>query len=102
MTKQEFNRKWRDVVVDNLSDEELKSFKEDCFNLYEATGFLDKFNSPYDEEGEHNGMKFKVARRATAEECDLEAMPLWFVEFENGDTAYCYPEEICKIEQKVG
>ena len=43
-------------------------------------------------------MRFEVIRRATEEECDLEAMPLWLIRFENGDEAYCYPEEICKIE----
>lgn len=98
MTEKDFNAKWQHRQVDDMTDEELLEFKNDCFSVYEETGFLEKFDSPYDDEGEHNGMTFKVIRRATTEECDLEAMPLWFVEFENGDTAYCYPEEICKIE----
>lgn len=101
MTEKEFDQKWKDADPDKLSDEELRQFKQDCFAMYEQTGFLDAFNSPYDEQGEHNGMAFKVVRRATAEECDLEAMPLWLVEFENGDTAYCYPEEICKAEKNA-
>lgn len=104
MTQQEFENKWKDVDPDELSDEQLLQFKQDCFAMYEQTGFLEKFDSPYDDIGggthEHNGMKFKVVRRATDEECDLEAMPLWLVEFENGDTAYCYPEEICVIEHQ--
>jgi len=100
MTQQEFDNKWKGVDPDELSDEQLQQFKQDCFAMYEQTGFLEKFDSPYDSEGEHNGMKFKVVRRATAEECDIEAMPLWLVEFENGDTAYCYPEEICVIEHQ--
>ena len=99
MTEKEFNKKWKAADPDKLSDEELLQFKQDCFAMYEQAGFLDAFNSPYDEQGEHNGMAFKVVRRATTEECDLEAMPLWLVEFENGDTAYCYPEEICKAEK---
>jgi hypothetical protein len=45
-------------------------------------------------------MKFEVIRRATIGECDLEAMPIWFVRFENGDEAYCYPEEIAKLEHQ--
>lgn len=102
MTEKDFNAKWGNVNVDDLTDEQFLEFKNDCFSMYEETGFLEKFDSPYDDIGggmhEHNGMAFKVIRRATTEECDLEAMPLWFVEFENGDTAYCYPEEICKIE----
>lgn len=99
MTEKEFYKKWKDANPDKLSDEELRQFKQDCFEMYEQGGFLDTFDSPYDEQGEHNGMTFKVVRRATTEECDLEAMPLWLVEFENGDTAYCYPEEICKAEK---
>ena len=102
MTLSEFEKKWEKVDVDTLSDAEFAQFKQDCFEMYEQTGFIDKFDSPYDDIGgglhEHNGMAFKVLRRATAEECDLEAMPIWFIEFENGDTAYCYPEEICKVE----
>lgn len=99
MTEKDFNAKWQHRQVDDMTDEELLEFKNDCFSMYEETGFLEKFDSPYDDEGEHNGMTFKVIRRATIEECDLEAMPLWLIEFENGDTAYCYPEEICKIEK---
>ena len=101
MTEKEFDKKWKDADPDKLSNEELRQFKQDRFEMYEQDGFLDTFDSPYDEQGEHNGMKFKVVRRATSEECDLEAMPLWLVEFENGDTAYCYPEEICKAEKRT-
>lgn len=104
MTQQEFDKKWANADTDKMSDEELTEFKNDCFKLYEETGFIEKFDSPYDDIGgglhEHNGMKFKVLRRANVGECDLEAMPLWLVEFENGDTAYCYPEEITKLEHK--
>lgn len=98
MTEQEFNKRWKDVKVDLLSEEQLRAFKQDCFALYETTGFLEVFDSPYDDEGEHNGMPFKVVRRAGEHECDLEAMPIWLIEFQNGDNAYCYPEEITKLE----
>lgn len=98
MKREEFDHKWSGIGTDEMTDEQFAAFKEDCFSLYEETGFVDKFNSPYDDEGEHNGMAFKVVRRATSEEVDTEAMPVWLVEFENGDTAFCYPEEICKIE----
>ena len=101
MTLEEFNRKWADTSTDNMSAEELRSFKNDCFSMYESTGFLDVFNSPYDELHAHNSMPFKVVRRATEAECDLESMPQWLVQFSDGDTAYCYPEEICRIEKEV-
>ena len=103
MTQAEFDKKWGGINTDDMTDSQFIEFKNDCFALYEEGGFIEKFNSPYDDIGggqhEHNGMAFKVIRRATAEECDIEAMPLWYIEFENGDTAYCYAEEICKLEQ---
>lgn len=100
MTKKEFDKKWGNADVDNMSDDELRKFKNDCFDLYESTGFTEIFNSPYDDEGEHNGKPYKVIRRATESEADLEAMPIWVVKFEGEDeVAYCYPEEIAKIEQ---
>lgn len=98
MTKTEFNNKWDGISTDDMTDKQFLEFKNDCYEMYEETGFIDKFDSPYDDEGEHNGMPFKVVRRATQEEVDIESMPLWLVEFENGDIAYCYPEEICKAE----
>lgn len=98
MTENEFGKKWEGISVDDMTDVQLVEFKNDCFDLYEGSGFIDRFDSPYDDEGEHNGMTFKVLRRANTSECDIEAMPIWFVEFENGDTAYCYPEEICVAE----
>ena len=102
--ERDFQEKWGDVNVDELPDDKFLEFKQDCFELYEKTGFLEFFDSPYDDIGgglhEHNGMRFEVIRRATKEECDLEAMPLWFVRFENGDEAYCYPEEIAIIEHE--
>ena len=102
--ERDFQEKWRGVDIDGLDEDKLREFKEDCFNLYEQTGFLEIFNSPYDDIGgglhEHNGMRFEVIRRATEKECDLEAMPLWFIRFENGDEAYCYPEEIAVIEHE--
>ena len=98
MTEKEFNEKWGGVIVDNLDDNQFMEFKQDCFEMYETEGFIEKFDSPYDDFGEHNGMKFEVVRRANLNEADLESMPIWFIRFENGDEAYCYPEEICKVE----
>ena len=100
MTKEEFDAKWKDVDPSELPDEQFHEFIDDCFAMYEAGGFLEKFDSPYDDEGEHNGMGFKVLRRTNESEADLETLPTWLVQFENGDTAYCYPEEICVIEHQ--
>lgn len=98
MTEKEFNSKWKNPNIDEMSDEELIEFKNDCYSLYEDSGFIELFDSPYDDEHEHNGMKFDVIRRAVIGEVDLEAMPIWFIKFENGDEAFVYPEEIAKLE----
>ncbi len=100
MDLNEFEKKWDGADPNKMEDDELLAFKNDCFAMYEHHGFTKKFDSPYDEGKEHHNMSFKVLRRANTSECDLEAMPLWLVEFENGDTAYCYPEEITVIETK--
>ena len=116
MTEQEFNQKWNETsrgadFVENLTDEQFVEFKNDCFELYETYGFTERFNSPYDDEGEHNGMKFEVVRRAKPYnwdvpdgedkgEVDIENLPVWLVRFENGDEAYCYPEEIALLEAR--
>ena len=100
MTQQEFDNKYKNINIDNLTDEEFVKFKNDCFEMYEHYGFLDKYQSPYDELEERIGMGFKVLRRATTDECDLEALPLWLVEFEDGEITYCYPEEITKLENE--
>ena len=104
MTEKEFNEKWGGISTDDMTDEQFMEFKVDCFEMYETEGFIDRFDSPYDDIGggehEHNGMKFEVVRRANLNEADLEAMPMWFIRFENGDEAYCYPEEICKAEHR--
>jgi len=100
MTEQEFDKKWGKIIPDTLNDEQFKAFKDDCFDMYETTGFSDTFHSPYDQNNEHNGKPFKVLRRATPEECDIESMPLWLIAFEGEEKPYyCYPEEICKAEE---
>ena len=99
MNRQEFEEKWGDTVNRcRLDEKKHQEFVNDCFEMYEQEGFLEVLDSTYEELGK-NGMKFKVIRRATNQECDPETMPVWLVRFENGETAYCYPEEICRIEK---
>ena len=99
MTEEELKDKWAGIDIDSLEDGQLRAYKDDCFKVYETSGFSKRFHSPYDENHEHNGKPFKVVRRATTDECDLESMPVWVVAFEDEKEPYfCYPEEICKIE----
>ena len=103
MTEKELNEKWG-VDYDPYNaetEEEVIEFKNDCFDMYEQGGFSERFFSPYDEMEPHNGMKFDVIRRATTDDdIDLENLPIWVIKFENGETAFCYPEEITKLEHK--
>ena len=57
-------------------------------------------------EGERKyvGMKFTVLGRVKdiAEDkdgADLECLPMWNIQFENGDMMAAYPEEICLAER---
>lgn len=103
MTEKELNEKWgADYDPYNAeTEEEVVEFKNDCFDMYEQGGFSERYFSPYDEMESHNGMKFDVIRRATTDDdIDLENLPIWVIKFENGETAYCYPEEITKLEHK--
>lgn len=99
MTLKEFEIKWGHIDRNYTTFEEELELVEDAFNMYEEAGFLDTFQSPYEDLGK-NGMKFKVIRRTSyiQDNVDLEQLPLWEVEFENGEFATCYPEEICKLE----
>ena len=102
MTEQELIAKWgADCDPYELSEEDCIAYKNDCFDLYESEGFSDTFHSPYDDEiYKHNGKHFKVLRRATIEECDVETLPIWLVQFEGEEEPYyCYAEEICKSEE---
>ena len=43
--ERDFQEKWGEVDTYYLSDDELRDFKNDCFYLYEQTGFLELFDS---------------------------------------------------------
>lgn len=102
MTYEEFKKKWDSEVnyVETFEDE--LEITEDAFNMYEEAGFLETFDSPYDDTRSKNGMKFKVLRRLSyvTDDVDIENLPMWEVEFENGEHEQCYPEEICKLKKQ--
>ena len=93
MTQQEFDNKYKNINIDDLTDEEFIKFKNDCFEMYEHYGFLDKYQSPYDELEDRIGMGFKVLRRATTDECDLEALPLWLLSLKMGKLHIVIPKK---------
>ena len=101
MTFKEFSNKWLNVNRNLISFEDELELVEDAFEMYEQTGFLDTFESPYDDKSK-NGLPFKIIRRASyvQDDIDLECLPQWVIEFENKEQMFCYPEEICKIEKQ--
>ena len=102
MSVEEFDAKWG-VNVDRytLSEEVEKDFVEDAFNMYETGGFSPTFHTPFTDRADMNGVAFQVIGRATTEECDLEQLPVWKIEFEDGTEDYAYPCEITEIERKI-
>ncbi len=84
---------------EGLSFEERVQYVQDCFDLYEKLGFLDRFRSRYSDSEEYDGQLFEVVRRISyTEDVDLEILPLWEIRFRNGTFTYAFPEEICKAE----
>lgn len=97
MTKAEFYRKWLNVDLDSLNEEQYKEYVDDAFALYESEGFhTDFFASQYTDSKGYNGSKFEVIRRCTTEDnFDLESLPAWVIRFEDGVEIEAFPEEIC-------
>ena len=106
MTLAEFNKKWDSATYNAMMnseenwDKKYSKYVEDCYTMYEHYGFTDTFETTYSEKTANNGLKFKVLRRATTKDgFDLEVLPAWEIECENGDKFMAFPEEICKIER---
>lgn len=93
---------------DDLLEDEERNFVNDCFDIYEHIGFVETFGTPYTGEEKYEGMRFTVLGRVkeiTEDKengADLECLPMWNIQFENGDIMAAYPEEICLAERKDG
>ena len=89
----------------DLTEDEERNFVNDCFDLYEHIGFTDTFGTPYTSEQKYVDMKFSVLDRVRdisqdqENGVDLECLPMWNIQFENGDQMAAYPEEICLAER---
>jgi len=94
------------TMRDDMTREEEVVFVNHWFDLYEASGFAEEFHSPYGTEPGLHGLPFKVLGRIKAhadgvakeDEADLECLPMWKIEFEDGYTMAAYPEEIVESE----
>lgn len=104
MTWDEIDKKYP-LSRDDMTTEQEQEFVNDCFTAYEEEGFSKIFVSPYDlfEEGnKYKGKPFKVIERVkllTEQDrgdntADLECLPMWVIQFEDGYVMGAYPEEI--------
>ena len=103
MSVEEFDAKWGETPNRSEMDFETElEFIEDCFNMYETSGFSATYHTIYKEESELNGVAFQVIGRASYKngDCDLEQLPMWHIEFEDGTRYMAFPEEITKIEKE--
>ena len=97
MTWDELNKKYPEARYE-MDNERERAFLKDCYSAYETVGFADKFWSPFDlkdEDKKYIGKPFKVIGRCEeGKEWDLESLPAWKIEFEDGHKMSAYPEEI--------
>ena len=95
-----------ELTRDMLDYATERAFVSDCYDTYEHIGFTATFGTPYTGERIHVGKKFKVLSRVKeisedAENgADLECLPMWNIELEDGTRMAAYPEEICVAERK--
>lgn len=99
MTWDEINQKFPEDQY-SMDLERNRDFIQACFEAYETEGFSDRFWTPFDfvsdEIKNHVGQHFRVIGRCQeGEQYDLNSLPAWYIEFEDGFRADAYPEEIC-------
>jgi hypothetical protein len=92
------------MLREDMNREQEIKFVNEYFENYEKEGFSKVFISPYDLGGKVNrqGTPFKVLGRIRPltqtdkgpDTADLETLPLWNIQFEDGETMGAYPEEI--------
>ena len=98
MTWAEIKKKYSEERDDMTEERELE-YVSDCFDAYEEDGFADTFGTPYCGEKSLVGKKFVVVGRVSQDEAELECLPMWNIQFEDGKQIAAYPEEIIKSEQ---
>ncbi len=94
------------VNRDEMTKEEEKVFVEHLFSVYEREGFAKILVSPYAGIRERNGQKIKVVSRVKPLEedqeggADLECLPMWYIQFDDGQKMAAYADEIIPSEIK--
>lgn len=86
---------------DDMTVEQEREFVKDCFGCYESEGFSKVFWSIGGDFKEYHNKPFKVLYRLDEKSCDLECLPMWEIQFEDGETIHAYPDEIIPSEMKA-
>lgn len=109
-----------DIFREEMTHEEEIAFVDYWFDKYEAEGFSKVFCSPYDidtetdvcsnKSGSHrNGQPYKVLDRVKPwsgvgcmeqNEADIQTLPMWNIQFEDGYKMGAYAEEVIPSEIK--
>lgn len=89
---------------ENMNYETENAFVNECFDLYEKEGFSRVFWDCFKSNPKYNGKPFKVVDRVPVYDgkndgADIECLPMWRIEFEDGEQMAAYPEEIIPSEQ---
>ena len=93
-----------DLYRDEMTEDQEKEFVGDCFKCYEGEGFAKRFWSIGDDYAERRGKPFRVIGRVPVSDelhpngGDLECLPMWIIQFEDGFELEAYPEEIVPRE----
>lgn len=91
------------IYREEMTTEEHIAFVDYWFDQYEKGGFCETFETPFDlkdVDKPYVGKPFEVVGRVAMYEADLETLPMWHIEFEDGHTMYAYPEEITILERE--
>lgn len=91
-----------------MTREQEQEWLADCYFLYEKEGFARCFWSQADDNKKYHEKPFIVIRRTEEKDgFDMECLPAWRIQFEDGEFLDAYPDEIipsemirngCKIE----
>lgn len=98
------------MLRENMTKGHEIKFVNNLYEKYEKEGFSKVFISPFELGGQVNrqGTPFKVLGRIRPmteidngeDTADLETLPLWKIQFEDGEIMAAYPEEIIPSEIK--
>jgi len=79
---------------DEMTEEQEMLYVSALYDLYESHGFSKPFWSCGGDFAEYIDKPFKVVERVQKGEGDLENLPMWNIEFDDGNRFNAHPDEI--------